>query len=155
MKFWAGGLIIGLLATGCASAPPAHPKSIYVKPVSPKALVSLAKKQIGTPYRYGGETPKDGFDCSGLVWWCYQQLGSTAPRSAHTLYAAGHKIKAGDLKMGDLVFFNIGGSPPAHVGIAVDHKDFVHAPSSGGKVRIDSLSNVYWSKHFYGARRIE
>jgi cell wall-associated NlpC family hydrolase len=123
--------------------------------VSPSALVSVAKKQIGIPYRYGGEDPRSGFDCSGLVWWSYKELGSSTPRSARTLFAAGHKVSRNDLRPGDLVFFDTGGRPPAHVAIITKPPKFVHAPSTGGKVREDNLDESYWSQHFYGARRID
>lgn len=155
MKFWAGALFFALLITGCSSVRSRPASSFHVRPVDPDALVRTAKDQIGTPYRYGGEDPKRGFDCSGLVWWCYQKNGSSIPRSARTQFQLGRRVKSTELRPGDLVFFDTEGPAPGHVGIIVRPPNFVHAPSSGGKVRIDSLKNVYWSKHFYGAKRIE
>jgi cell wall-associated NlpC family hydrolase len=149
-------LVLSLTMAACSSVRPRNESlNPRVRPVPPEALVSVAKKQIGVPYRYGGEDPRKGFDCSGLVWWSYKELGSATPRSARTLFAAGHKVGRNDLKPGDLVFFDIGGRPPAHVAIVTKPPKFVHAPSSGGKVREDTLEETYWSKHFYGARRID
>lgn len=155
MRLRAGALLFALLATGCSSVRSRPGSSFHVQPVAPEAIVRTATKQIGRPYRYGGEDPKRGFDCSGLVWWSYQQNGSAIPRSARIQFQLGRRVKSTELKPGDLVFFDIGGSPPAHVGIMVDPPKFVHAPTTGEKVRLDSLKNVYWSKHFYGAKRVE
>jgi cell wall-associated NlpC family hydrolase len=150
-------LALSLTLAACSSVRPARNETLStrVRPVPPAAAVSVAKKQIGVPYRYGGEDPRSGFDCSGLVWWTYKELGSSVPRSARTLFAAGRKVGRKDLKAGDLVFFNTGGKPPAHVAIITKPPKFVHAPSTGGKVREDSLDESYWSTHFYGARRID
>ena len=148
-------LLIALLATGCSSVRSHPASSFHVRPVAAKAIVKTARSQIGKPYRYGGEDPKRGFDCSGLVWWSYQQNGSSIPRSARTQFELGRRVKSTDLQAGDLVFFDTSGAAPSHVGIMVDDERFVHAPSTGEKVRLDTLKTVYWSKHFYGAKRIE
>lgn len=149
-------LALSLTLAACSSVRPRDETlTTRVRPVSPSALVSVAKKQIGTPYRYGGEDPRVGFDCSGLVWWSYKELGSSVPRSARTQFAAGRRVNRKELKTGDLVFFNTGGKPPGHVGIITKPPRFVHAPSTGGKVRENSIEESYWNKVFYGARRID
>jgi murein DD-endopeptidase len=127
----------------------------HVKPVPPQVLVRTAKSQIGAPYRYGGKDPKTGFDCSGLVWWSYHKYGSNMPRTAQQQYKHGTEISKGDLEPGDLLYFDIGGKKPAHVAIFTGRGRFVHAPSTGGRVREDELSNNYWKRVYYGARRIE
>jgi murein DD-endopeptidase len=150
------GLALGLLLlAGCSSVEPRRNEFARSKPVPPGALVSVAKKQIGTPYKYGGEDPRSGFDCSGLVWWSYKELGSSVPRSSKQLFTQGHKVGRNSLKPGDLVFFNLAPNPPTHVGIMTKPPKFVHAPSSGGKVRENSLDEAYWNKKFYSARRID
>lgn len=126
-----------------------------VKPVPGHLLVRTAKAQIGKPYRYGGKDPKTGFDCSGLVWWSYRQHGSTLPRTAQQMYRLGTEIGKGDLEPGDLLYFDIGGKTPSHVAIFTGRGRFVHAPSTGGRVREDELGNNYWKRVYYGARRIE
>jgi murein DD-endopeptidase len=154
MRRWGLALLVAALASGCASV---QRHGVYhVKPVSPGALVSTAKKEIGRPYRYGGTDPQKGFDCSGLVWWSYRQNGSSLPRSAHEQFYAGVSVARESVRAGDLVFFHIAGShPPDHVGIVTKPPLFVHAPSTGGKVRENSLDEAYWTQHFFGARRID
>jgi cell wall-associated NlpC family hydrolase len=137
---------------GCSGA---RPKRYDVKPVPGKVILREAKAQIGVPYRYGGADPKKGFDCSGLVWWCYRQHGSSTPRTARELFKVGDEVRTSDLEPGDLVFFDTArGSKPGHVGIYSGDGRFVHAPASRGKVREDELINNYWRKAWYGARRI-
>lgn len=156
---WLGSLLIlGLVLLACSPMRARRERNTFgerIKPVSPSALVSVAKKQIGTRYRYGGEDPRSGFDCSGLVWWCYKELGSSTPRSAAQLFQMGRRVNRSDLHTGDLIFFNTGGRKPGHVGIVTKPPKFVHAPATGGFVREDNLDEPYWDLHYYGARRID
>ncbi len=110
---------------------------------------------VGTPYRYGGNTPEGGFDCSGLVNYVYRDmLDLRLPRTSRDLFAMPHAPIAPDrLAGGDLVFFGSGGSV-SHVGIYVGEGRFVHAPSSGGTVRLDRLDGAWWREHYTGARTI-
>lgn len=142
------------LLAGCSGA---RPRRYDVKPVPAKLILREAKAQIGAPYRYGGSDPKKGFDCSGLVWYCYRQHGSATPRTARELFKVGEELRKQDLQPGDLVFFDTDphGPKPAHVGIYSGGGRFVHAPSSQGRVREDELVNNYWRKAWVGARRIE
>jgi cell wall-associated NlpC family hydrolase len=115
-----------------------------------------ARHQPGRhPYRYGGNTPDSGFDCSGLVAYVYREmLDLRLPRTSRDLAAVqGPKIDPQRLATGDLVFFGSRGSV-THVGIYVGEGRFVHAPSTGGTVRLDSLSGPYWKDHYTGAKRV-
>lgn len=155
-KGWqlAGALMaLLLLVTACGGRKAVRP-SLNVKPVPGPVLVRTAHSQMGAPYRYGGRDPK-GFDCSGLVWWCYSQHGSTLPHSAQQQFKLGDEVSRHDLQPGDLLFFDIGGKKPSHVAIFAGNGRFIHAPSTGGRVREDELTNNYWKRVFYGARRIE
>jgi cell wall-associated NlpC family hydrolase len=110
---------------------------------------------VGTPYRYGGNTPEGGFDCSGLVNYVYSDmLDVRLPRSSRELASyQGPRIAAPRLTAADLVFFGSAGNV-SHVGIYVGEGRFVHAPSSGGTVRLDRLDGPYWRDHYSGARRV-
>jgi len=110
---------------------------------------------IGVDYRFGGETPDDGLDCSGLVRYVFQQVtGVTLPRTAKEMARIGDKVPPGDLKPGDLVFFNTRRFAFSHVGLYLGDNRFIHAPSRGSEVEIARLSDGYWQKHFDGARRL-
>ncbi len=99
---------------------------------------------VGTPYRYGGNSPEGGFDCSGLIDFVFlDAAGLRLPRSTRELIeldAPG--IRRDRLQPGDLVFFNPGGGSASHIGIYVGEDRFVHAPSTGGTVRLDRLDRV-------------
>jgi cell wall-associated NlpC family hydrolase len=110
---------------------------------------------IGVDYRYGGETPESGVDCSGLVRYVFQQVtGVTLPRTSKELSRLGNKVATADLAPGDLVFFNTRRFQFSHVGIYLGDNRFIHAPSTGSEVEISRLSESYWQKHFDGARRL-
>ncbi len=110
---------------------------------------------VGTPYRWGGNTPAGGFDCSGLVDYIYREAtGRQLPRTSHDMAAMdGHDVRhMTQLASGDLVFFSSSGSI-SHVGVYVGKGRFVHAPNSGGTVRLDDIDGPYWRSHFaYGKR---
>ena len=111
---------------------------------------------VGTPYRYGGNSPVGGFDCSGLVQFVFRDsAGIRLPRSTRELVAIDAPAVARDaLQPGDLVFFGPSGGGASHIGIYVGEGRFVHAPSSGGTVRLDLLDNEYWRRAYVGARRL-
>ena len=110
---------------------------------------------VGTPYRYGGNTPESGFDCSGLVNYVYRDmLDLRLPRTSKALAdVQGPRIAPAQLASGDLVFFG-NGAHVSHVGIYVGEGRFVHAPNSGGTVRLDRLDGSWWRDHYSGARRL-
>lgn len=108
---------------------------------------------VGTPYRYGGNTPVSGFDCSGLIGHVYKtRTGVSLPRSVSGLRHWGQPMAASDIRSGDLVFFGRG-DVPTHAGIYVGNGRFVHAPSTGGTVRLDQLSAKYWATQQVAFRR--
>jgi len=108
---------------------------------------------VGTPYRYGGNTPESGFDCSGLIGHVYRlQAGLSAPRTVASLQGWGQPVPGGQLRAGDLVLFGFGAAP-THAGIYVDAGRFVHAPSTGGQVRMDRLNAPHWASQQVAYRR--
>ena len=108
---------------------------------------------LGKPYRRRGSTPA-GFDCSGLVQYSYSRVGVTLPRETQAQRLEGRSVPASELRRGDLVFFDQEGKKSSHVGIYIGQGRFVHAPSTGGRVRTDGLEAAYWHSHFVEARRI-
>jgi cell wall-associated NlpC family hydrolase len=111
---------------------------------------AIAQKYVGVPYKWGGVSPK-GFDCSGLVYYSFKQAGKTLPRTAGEMYRKGTAVSKKNLRNGDLVFFNTNKKGASHVGIYIGSNKFVHSSSKG--VRIDSMSNPYWSKVYHGSKR--
>nr|WP_320415146.1 C40 family peptidase [Lysobacter changpingensis] len=139
-------------------APPKQRAWPVVEPADPaaaNAVLMRAISLVGTPYRYGGNTPEGGFDCSGLVNYVYRDMLSLSlPRTSRDLAAyQGPRIVPERLAAGDLVFFGQSGTV-THVGIYVGEGRFVHAPSTGGTVRLDHLDGSYWRDHYTGAKRI-
>lgn len=124
-------------------------------PAKANAVLIRAISLVGTPYRYGGNTPEGGFDCSGLVDYVYRDmLDMRLPRTTSELAKLqGPRIRPAQLVGGDLVFFGDGGKV-SHVGIYVGEGRFVHAPSSGGTVRLDRLDGPWFRDHYSGARRL-
>jgi hypothetical protein len=116
-------------------------------------IVRTAKQYIGVPYRWGGESPRTGFDCSGLTMVVYRLNGLDLPRSSQQQWRAGKPIKRSQLAKGDLVFFATrGGRSVSHVGIYAGGGKFLHAPRKGRKIRISSLSSTYYQSRYLGAR---
>jgi hypothetical protein len=110
---------------------------------------------VGVPYRWGGNTPDSGFDCSGLVHYVVQRAASVnLPRRTADMSSRGESVEPDEIAPGDLIFFNTTGRPHSHVGIYVGKLRFVNAPSTGGTVRLDYLTNPYWAKRFDGIRRV-
>lgn len=114
---------------------------------------SLARDQIGVPYRYGGKSPS-GFDCSGLAKYVYDKVGIALPRMTRDMARIGRQVPVDSLLPGDLLFFRISGHRISHVGIHVDQGQFVHATKSGHPVRTDSLFDPWWRKRFVVAKRV-
>jgi cell wall-associated NlpC family hydrolase len=119
-------------------------------------VVVGALNMIGVRYRWGGDSPDSGLDCSGFVRYVFQDtLGMNLPRRAEEMSRVGEKVAARDLKPGDLVFFNTMRRTFSHVGIYIGDNKFVHSPSTGSTIRVDELDAGYWEKRFTGARRID
>lgn len=118
-------------------------------------LTMRAMGLIGIRYKYGGNAPESGLDCSGLVRYVFQEVrGTQLPRTSEEISRVGQHIDSRDLQPGDLVFYNTLKRGFSHVGIYLGDNKFVHAPSSGGQVRVESMEVGYWKKRFDGARRI-
>jgi cell wall-associated NlpC family hydrolase len=160
-------IFLCFVLNACANAPRrvSHPSS----PASPPLVAGSARADaanavlfraialIGIPYRYGGNTPQGGFDCSGLVDYVFRDAAGIAlPRTSTQMSELGNRKLAIDtLQSGDLVFFESAGRV-SHVGIYVGQRRFVDAPNSGGTVRLDSLDGAWWREHFaYGKRVLE
>jgi cell wall-associated NlpC family hydrolase len=165
------GILAGLLVSSPAWSIDATP----AQPPQSKAQMALSKLQdmtervtsrasdlaveamstIGIKYRYGGNTPESGLDCSGLVRYVFKEAwGTDLPRTAAEISRVGEKIDKFDLQPGDLVFYNTLRRGFSHVGIYLGDSKFIHSPSTGGEVRIENMNVAYWKKRFNGARRI-
>jgi cell wall-associated NlpC family hydrolase len=128
------------------TSPAAQPKA--------KGVVKTARSQLGKKYVWGGESPRTGFDCSGLVWWVFRQHGISLPRISWRQYHVGRTVRS-HLAPGDLVFFRSSlGKGRYHVGIFTGGSSFIHAPQTGSFVRVESISTSKWRRRFVGARRI-
>jgi uncharacterized protein YycO len=118
-------------------------------------VVLRALSLLGVPYKFGGNTPETGLDCSGLVRWAFDEaLGLPLPRRSEEISRVGAAIAPTELQPGDLVFFNTLRRAFSHVGIYIGNNRFVHAPSSGRAIRVESLGANYWTSRFDGARRL-
>lgn len=144
-----------LVLAACASAPgpstrAARPSLLSAEQSRDTAISAMGL--VGTPYRYGGNTVDGGFDCSGLIAYAYRQgAGLATPRTVAQLAGFGEPVPRNELRTGDLVVF--GGSRPTHAGIYVGENRFVHAPSTGGEVRLDRLDGPYWVRQKLDIRR--
>jgi cell wall-associated NlpC family hydrolase len=110
---------------------------------------------LGSPYRMGGSSPREGFDCSGLVQHVFAEtFNLKMPRTTEEQGMVGYAIRRHELEPGDLVFFNTRGRSNSHVGIYLGKSQFVHAPTRRGVVRVESMNERYWSTRFDQARRL-
>ena len=110
---------------------------------------------VGVPYRYGGNNPKGGFDCSGLIVYVYSKSTNIKlPRTIQEMSSKGQSVENQAPAPGDLVFFNTTGEKYSHAGIYVGQGRFVHAPSAGGTVRLEYITTPYWAARFTEARRL-
>ena len=137
-------LLAAFALAACSSTPPARNGAGVT-------AASVAKGQVGVPYRYGGNTPS-GFDCSGLVQYSYAAAGVSIPRTTSGQWALMEPVERHDMRAGDLLFFKISGKM-SHVGLYLGDGRFVHAPSSGRKVSIESLRSGFYRKAFIRAGR--
>jgi len=117
-------------------------------------ILEAAFSQLGTDYRRGGTTPRQGFDCSGFTTWVFNRYGIELPRSSREQYQVGQKVSKKQLRKGDLVFFKIRKSRISHVGIYLEDGKFIHSARPGRDVEISSLDEAYWSKRYAGGRRV-
>jgi cell wall-associated NlpC family hydrolase len=142
--------VVLALFAGCASKPK---KPAMARRPAGSPVVSYALSFQGTPYTWGGETPEEGFDCSGFVQYVYARHGVRLPRTARQMAGALPPLDGRSRLPGDLVFFNTTGEPYSHVGIYIGNNAFVHSSSAKGGVIVSSLDKPYWVEHFLGLRR--
>lgn len=156
-------LLLAMVMVGCSST-----KTSSTKPVKPtpslanikadgagREIVMYALGLLETNYQFGGTNPEAGLDCSGLVLLVYKNaLGVSLPRSAAEMAAVARPVPKEQLQAGDLVFFKTTSRSFSHVGIYLGDNKFIHAPSSNGKVRIESLANSYFAPRFEGGRTL-
>lgn len=141
--------------TGAASSSAAPALTASSNASVGQKIADLAKSFVGYRYVYGEESPSKGFDCSGLVYYCYGQFGYKLERRASLQYAKhGTSVSKSELQAGDLVFFSSSGGGVTHVGIYLGDGDFVHASTSKTGVIISSLNSAYYTRVWYGAKRI-
>lgn len=120
-----------------------------------ETVATFALSLVGIDYRWGGTTPAQGFDCSGLIRYVFQQTtGVALPRTARGLASLGERVTRSELVPGDLVFFNTRHAAFSHVGIYLGNDRFIHAPRRGGEVGVAVLSSAYWKNRYDGARRL-
>lgn len=120
-----------------------------------RELVVHALSLIGVRYKFGGNSPDSGLDCSGFVNYVFRETeGKQLPRDAVAMSKVGDKVDSSDLQPGDLVFFNTRRRPYSHVGIYVGEERFIHAPSRGREVEVVSMADRYWRTRYNGARRV-
>jgi cell wall-associated NlpC family hydrolase len=137
-----------LLAAGCAGTP-AKDSSSDVR----GSIAMLALSMVGLPYRYGGASPREGFDCSGIVYYTYASNGHVVPRTSQEQFNAARKIALAEASAGDLLFFQ-DQEKLSHVGIYLGEGRFIHAPSSGDTVRIASIDAPYYQRHLVAVGRL-
>lgn len=151
------------LISGCAhyAAREAAPKpydaadAIEQNAEARSELLLRALGLVGVPYRSGGRSPDTGFDCSGFVQYLFGEvLGLPLPRRAQDMGRVGDEVGRHELHPGDLVFFDTLREPFSHVGIYLGGHRFIHAPSTGGRVEIVSMTDRYWQRRYNGARRV-
>lgn len=145
-------VLVGTLATACSHQPhqSARPQAKVASQAAHHAL-----QMVGTPYRYGGNSPRRGFDCSGLVHYSYARAGVAVPRTTREQRRHSRSVAPGEMQVGDLLFFNQRGKRSSHVGLYLGDNRFVHAPSSGKLVHVSNLTSRYWRHHFVDARRFD
>ncbi|MFJ4390262.1 C40 family peptidase [Pseudomonas soli] len=131
-------------------------QAVAMSPKQSSEVLSRAVNVLGTPYRWGGSSPKKGFDCSGLVKYAFNDVADVdLPRTSNAMaQGQGVKVAKSDLKPGDLIFFNIKSRRVNHVAIYLGNDRFIHAPRTGKRVSIDSLEKPYWQKHYVVAKRV-
>jgi cell wall-associated NlpC family hydrolase len=121
-----------------------------------ESLINNAMQLIGVRYRWGGNTPQSGLDCSGFVRYVFNDtFGFLLPRKSAQMSKVGLEITKEELRPGDLVFFNTMRHAFSHVGIYVGDNKFIHAPSRGKSIRVDDMTKTYWDKRYNGARRLD
>jgi cell wall-associated NlpC family hydrolase len=148
-------LLSVLLLGACATTRENLPSHQAYSSPTIRNLTAYARGLIGTPYKYGGRSPRAGFDCSGFVDYVFRRSAHVSlPHNSRLISRHGFPVKPSQLREGDLVFYDTNHSAYSHVGIYLGNYRFIHAPSSGGRVRTEDMRETYWETHYSGARRI-
>lgn len=146
--------VITLILSGCSPAPiypHSHQNGSYSSqmnyPYNPQrtAIISTAHRSLGVRYKWGGESPQEGFDCSGLTQYAYAKSGVKIPRTAAQQRDASRRVSYSQLQPGDLIFFKIN-ARTNHVGIYIGNNEFIQAGSGSKRVKVENLDNPYWKK---------
>lgn len=155
VRRFAAVIAIAAVLSACAGTPATstatRASEARIKATVGHSAAQIALQQVGVPYRYGGQTPA-GFDCSGLVHYSYHRAGKSVPRTTAALWSRTQPVARNDMQVGDLLFFSIAGKM-SHVGLYVGDDKFVHAPSSGKTVNVQSLSTRFYQDAFLRAGR--
>ena len=151
---------LGISSTATAGeprpTPPATTDRPDARPPVPRTpskgerAARIALEAVGIPYRWGGESPSSGFDCSGLVRWAYGRVGVDLPHNSYALYSVGRRVPRDDLEVGDVLFFEGLG----HVGLYLGEGKMVHAPQTGRDVEVVRLTTTSYGSRLIGARRM-
>lgn len=153
---WAA-VVIGLPLFAACSSTPLRPTGSTIEnnrgAVTGIQILEVAKGLLGTPYRYGGATPR-GFDCSGLVHYAHKEVGLSVPRSAGEQLEHARRVEISQLRPGDLLFFQMSRTKASHVAIYAGRGRFIHAPSSGTQVSYARLDNPFWGRRLLAAGRL-
>lgn len=153
---------LAVVLSGCASAPPTpsasrgEPRAISAQRPDVgigERAAQIARQQIGVRYRYGGMSPSNGFDCSGLVYYSYLQAGVSVPRTSREQFRTARKIALADARPGDIVFFQ-DQEKLSHVGIYLGQRRFIHAPASGRTVSVALIDSPYYQEHLVAVGRL-
>ncbi len=137
-------------ATSYDRRPHPPPTMEPATPTRAELAAGFALEEVGTRYRWGGESPATGFDCSGLVRWAYGRVGVDLPHSSYALYAEGRRVSEGNMEAGDILFFEGLG----HVGIYLGKGRMVHAPQTGRNVEVVRLASTNYGARLLAARRV-
>ena len=118
-------------------------------------LIMNAMSLIGLSYRFGGNSPTQGLDCSGFMQYIFKRsMGITLPRTSAEMATVGQQVDRANLKPGDMVFFGSGGRV-SHVGMYIGNDRFIHAPRTGRDIEITSMNGSYWKSRYITARRVD
>lgn len=155
--FWTSVILVVLATTGCAGNPaaPAVESPTGIPAAETHPAVQVATAMLGTPYRYGGSSPRRGFDCSGLVYYAFGETGIRVPRTTRAQLRHAQPVPLPQILPGDLLFFRQRSSRVSHVGIYAGDGWFIHAPSRGKRVSWESLQNSYWKPRLVTAGRYD
>lgn len=144
-------MLFGFLQA-CGSSPARQPVNSIQQTTaatgSPHPVLEIAQGLLGTPYRYGGISPRSGFDCSGFVYYTHQQLGLSLPRTSADQFRHTRPVARQQLRPGDLVFFQTRRGRINHVGIYMGDNQFIHAPGKGKSISVTTLDHPYWEPRF-------